>query len=1465
MQNVMTKSTIWMLARSRWAMLMSLGVAMLLPSCMSDEDVRHAPVEVAETRDFELVDVRSYESGPQLTLGMTLELSSDDLRALSYLESETTGELSGIKASTEEQLHIFVRREGDPASLSVATVRWRYRNDKCVVIDTIRMNLPSGYNAETADTWYISGVLGGIYDPATKSVRFGTDRLATPIDILADGAVDVPYTFGWRRLSLTERNKGKLSGISLRPEGVLLRLHFHNDLLDAYEATSMTLTTNAWQSHGTLSPVGIANDNQQVGQSARWTPLSPSDASPRSWQYNISARGSNLELPAAMGWGTERTIFVWGMPETIAESATSTRISLAVQRAGSTTSEQIETYAKDGHRPLRAPRTYRLSNLLTAEPYISEVYYQFAPTSTHTGGEAGSTHRNYSIVEIYNPTASPVDLSNYALVRVVPSDNNAYGYFTAGVSAPVSNLREAAFLPLDVLTGSTQRLDRFPRNNNLNYRGGWYKAIYGSTTSMLEAGKTILIGAGGYVHTDLKPGANIERFNAQLGTYTAGSSTRVLELPYLPRAGMQADSAYKAKYAQAMIAIDNASNKDRDPNPLGIGGVLQLGRGQGVALVKATFGSTSGYEYTIIDTNMPLGDATAVAPYRTKLLAEANAEQGESRTTLDYMHPMSYSIVRLPHVSKGSGTYRADEWTLSASENDGLKSIGSRHYVAGLTPYARQYTGYDSRNNPVGRPFWGNRRAPEINKGGASVPTTGGNSYVFDASNVSDQRKRIQVVSARASEVHPSGSYDINLSYDGNTSTFYHSRDGGPRQAAGYPPIVLTYDLAEASYLTHIVFTPRQTSPTSSIGAYSIGVTYEDGTVATVASGNLNEPTSPTAISWAGIGDRKVRRVELTLRRNGAIAVAEMEFYGVEVPYPAHIFTDATCSELRPGVTYEMIQALSEPLYREMARKMRQGTYPREFRIADYQAYPDPKLQQQAHSTQFPYSELDNPTGISVRSGEDLVVFVGATKGNTLSLRVTDFSALGWNNYSTDRTEYPLAEGMNKIKVNRPGLVHIIYKAPMIEIDRTRYPNVRIHFADGFGQVNGYINATSNVYRGRARARLAQAVDRHFEVVGRYAHLLFPTESFRVYTNDVYELVARYDELVYSEMEFLGLVKYGGLFKNRMLLHSTNDNGYHMFAHTHRTAYHVNTMPEIASLQGLNRGPWGPAHEIGHMNQTKGFHWEGLEEVSNNVMSAYIQTAVFGNTSRLLSDNRYQRAWRTAFITERPTHAAMMDVFQKLVPFWQLELYFGNVLGQTPKRRADKGGFYPDLYQELRKGGHATSPNTHKQQAEFIYHISKVSGYNMIDFGEQWGFLKPANAVQARKSHSQTFSFTLEQSTIDDVKRRIRALPGLRTPPSTLRFITDNNYQMFASPGPVVRGSVARTGTTITLQGWRNVVTFVVVDAQDRDILYSEGKTAPGDVATLQVTTADAGSDWTSGYRLYAIAVDGTRTQVAVP
>lgn len=107
---------------------------------------------------------------------------------------------------------------------------------------------------------------------------------------------------------------------------------------------------------------------------------------------------------------------------------------------------------------------------------------------------------------------------------------------------------------------------------------------------------------------------------------------------------------------------------------------------------------------------------------------------------------------------------------------------------------------------------------------------------------------------------------------------------------------------------------------------------------------------------------------------------------------PLTLFTDVTCSELKPGLTDEEIENCPYSFYKNIAYYMKQGKYPTEFRIQDYKAWPNPDDQSKTHKTS-PYSLRDNPTGISVKDGEQLMVLVGDTHGQIISAVIQNLTS----------------------------------------------------------------------------------------------------------------------------------------------------------------------------------------------------------------------------------------------------------------------------------------------------------------------------------------------------------------------------------------------------------------------------------------------------------------------------------------
>lgn len=90
---------------------------------------------------------------------------------------------------------------------------------------------------------------------------------------------------------------------------------------------------------------------------------------------------------------------------------------------------------------------------------------------------------------------------------------------------------------------------------------------------------------------------------------------------------------------------------------------------------------------------------------------------------------------------------------------------------------------------------------------------------------------------------------------------------------------------------------------------------------------------------------------------------------------------------------------------------------------------------------------------------------------------------------------------------------------------------VKVHII--MGKVNGYYDCHKNVPEEWPEI-LENAQYQDMDVLGQYAHVTWRVSDFQTYTSDVTMLLNNYDKLVWLEEEFIGLVKYGKLFNNRM-------------------------------------------------------------------------------------------------------------------------------------------------------------------------------------------------------------------------------------------------------------------------------------------------------------------------------------------
>ena len=723
---------------------------------------------------------------------------------------------------------------------------------------------------------------------------------------------------------------------------------------------------------------------------------------------------------------------------------------------------------------------------------------------------------------------------------------------------------------------------------------------------------------------------------------------------------------------------------------------------------------------------------------------------------------------------------------------------------------------------------------------------------------------KVKVVSGH--DTSHQGEDAIEKSFDGDYTTLYHSSwsNGG----ANYFPITLTYNFAEASDVDYLIYYPRSTGYNGHFKEVEIQYS-EDGSVFTKL---LDKDFEGSATATRVTFDNTVRAKSFRfVVKSGAgdgqgfASCAEMEFYAKNLnafDYST-LFEDETCSNLKAGITEADIENCKYPFFKNLAYYMFKDKYDRNFRVADYKAFPNPDIQSETHKTN-PYSLLDNPTGISVKEGETLVVMVGDTHGQNIGMKVQNLDVPGGDGFGG--VTYPLYRGINKLTMTGKGLVYVMYHTKTLEDAETAQP-VKIHFASG--TVNGYFDSQKEEHQGRWSELLGKATDKYFDVVGKYAHLTFETNDFRKYVStNGNELIDLYDKIAHSEMQLLGLEKYDKMFKNRIYLNVM----YHsfMYATAYHTAYNQSTMGDVCDPNVLKTtGCWGPAHEIGHCNQTRpGVKWIGLTEVTNNIMSEYVQTTIFGQPSRIQTEdmgavyrNRYSKAWN-GIIVPKASHADFKnlddsdDVFCKLVPFWQLELYFGKVLGRTPLQQSDRGGFYPDVFEYARTKDYG-GMSEGQIQMDFVYNCCVAAQVNLLDFFEKWGFLTP---VDRSIEDYDTKTLKVTEEMVDELKKKVENLGYDKLQNIALEYISDNTWELYKNKPEVISGTNAtRSGNTITIKNWQNVVAYEVKDQTGKLVFVSSGETTSSttDMFTLS-------GNWDSSYKLYAVSAAGKRTEIPV-
>lgn len=713
-----------------------------------------------------------------------------------------------------------------------------------------------------------------------------------------------------------------------------------------------------------------------------------------------------------------------------------------------------------------------------------------------------------------------------------------------------------------------------------------------------------------------------------------------------------------------------------------------------------------------------------------------------------------------------------------------------------------------------------------------------------DIDNLPSDLKKVKITGAKSHQGTQSEGPDnhtggnVNALFDGDINTLFQSAWGMEWFGKNYNPWTEVFDhlkpeLLKIEYYTldfyfadnkeesinSMIYYPRPQNNKGGVwGKFDIEAsTYENPEkFEKVGSGDCGQKAGTTAfISFVKeVTHPHTIRLKVHDSYQNYISAGEIEFYGQSDTAfdTSTLFSDNICSTLKAGITLEEINACEYPFFKKFATYIyyNRDEYT-QFRVNEFKAYPHPDVHAKENKVN-PYDLMDNVTGIYVKEGSTLVAFVDNPSAESIGLRVVNFDTPGEDGWYSNNN-YVLRNGMNRLKMSQKGLVYVMYHTPAYE---TSTP-VKIHFASG--DVNGYFDNEKNTPEDWNKL-LTASVAPHFDVIGKYVHLVFPVNDLKK-ENDGKGLVQFYDNLVYNEQEFQGAVKYNRLSKNRMLLSVFYSDSY-MYAADYHTGYNVNTMGNVCSLKSLNEECWGPSHEIGHMNQTRpGMKWTGMTEVTNNIQSLYIQHLA-GRQCRLEKNGDYEPAMNTAFVSKCP-HIKISypgreseNVFCQLVPFWQLYLYMVKV--------ADKPDFYKDLYEEFRRADTCVenARNAGEHQMEFAYTCCKIAKLDLTDFFESWGYIREANCSTV--DYDVTGIYKISAADVNNMKERIKNL-GFAKPKHDFKYICESNLKAYQENTIVAGGNAVRSGNKIQVTGC-NGVAYKVYNKDNNKLVYVSNRTS---------------------------------------
>ena len=572
------------------------------------------------------------------------------------------------------------------------------------------------------------------------------------------------------------------------------------------------------------------------------------------------------------------------------------------------------------------------------------------------------------------------------------------------------------------------------------------------------------------------------------------------------------------------------------------------------------------------------------------------------------------------------------------------------------------------------------------------------------------------------------------------------------------------------------------------------------------------------------------------------------------------VFSDVTCSALKEGVTDEQINALPDYFVR-LAKALQNNTYDpheKEFRIREYAPYSIPEEWATKLMTKK-YSNLDNPTGISVQQGDEIIVLVGDTHGQQISLQSIWESGEEYKQTNVSGEVYFLSPGINKLTMRKEGQLFVMYNTDLTSPDAQP---VKIHIPMGSGKVTGFFDLKEHKTDEKYAELLKKATHKYFCVRGERIMFYFHTAKMQEFVpNQILSAINLWDDIIGWEQELMGIEDVRPSQVNNHIF-AISPEGSYMWATDYCIGFvytYLNNILLKENVMANKDNAWGPAHEIGHIHQAA-INWPGSTESSNNLFSNYIlyklgKYCSRGSELNDLADSRFVRkkAW---YNMGDATHQGE-DTEIHMRMNWQLWNYYHRC-GYNPK-------FWQTLFKLLRED-RITESDPGGAQLKFAMKASEAAGEDLTNFFDLWGFFIPGEDTIEQYG---TWKYKVTEEMIQEAKTFMKKFPkpkhafqyiedrkagdtGLDTKPSDTGY-----YTQFEGEVKAVSPNIAYTvsGRKYTVENGENAVAFELrKNSAEGELVYFFNMFSYDIPAGVELGNA----------KLYAVQADGKRIEIPV-